>query len=100
MAGLALGNLLGAVSQATTALSKPRSLKQFLDTIDRFGLQVKNNFEVNFSGLQDATFFIQSIDIPQTKQNFATLNFDGHVVDVPMVVDWDHSFSMTVLNDA
>lgn len=100
MAGLALGNLLGAVSQATTAFSKERSLKQFLDTIDSFGIQVKNNFEVNFSGLQDATFFIQSIDIPSTKLNFATLNFDGHVVDIPTVVDWDHSFSMTVLNDA
>jgi len=100
MAGLALGNLLGAVSQATTAFSKERSLKQFLDTIDSFGIQVKNNFEVNFSGLQDATFFIQSIDIPSTKLNFATLNFDGHVVDIPTIVDWDHSFSMTVLNDA
>ena len=100
MAGLALGNLLGAVSQATTAFSKERSLKQFLDTINNFGIQVKNNFEVNFSGLQDATFFIQSIDLPSTKLNFATLNYDGHVVDIPTIADWDHTFSMTVLNDA
>ena len=100
MAGLALGNLLGAVSQATTAFSKERSLKGFLETVDRFGIQTKNNFEVNFSGLQDATFFIQSIDLPSTKLNFATLNYDGHVVDVPTVVDWDHTFSMMVLNDA
>lgn len=64
MAGLALGNLLGAVSQATTALSKERGVKSFINIIDKFGIQVKNNFEVNFSGLQDATFFIQSINIP------------------------------------
>ena len=100
MAGLALGNLLGAVSQASTAVSKERSLKQFLDTMSDFGIQVKNNFEVNFSGLQDATFFIQSIDIPSTKLNFGTLNYDGHVVDVPTIADWDHSFSMNVINDA
>lgn len=100
MAGLALGNLLGAVSQATTALSKERSLKQFLDTMNDFGLQVKNNFEVNFSGLQDATFFIQSIDLPSMKQNFATLHYNGQVVDVPINFDWDHDFQMTVLNDA
>ena len=100
MAGLALGNFLGAVSQATTALSKERSLKQFLDTMDGFGLQVKNNFEVNFSGLQDATFFIQSIDLPSTKLNTTQLHYDGQVVDVPTVYDWDHDFQMTVLNDA
>lgn len=58
MAGLTLGNFLGAVSQATTALSKERGVKQFINIINKFGIQVQNNFEVNFSGLQDATFFI------------------------------------------
>ena len=100
MAGLALGNLLEAVTQATTALSKERGVKQFINTINKFGIQVQNNFEVNFSGLQDATFFIQTIDIPQTKQNFTQLNYDGRVVDVPINHDWEHNFSMTVFNDA
>lgn len=100
MAGLALGNLLGAVTQATTALSKGKSLKSFLDTIDRFGIQVKNNFEVNFSGLEGATFFIQSINIPGMKQNFTSLKYDGREVDVPINHDWEHGFQMTVLNDA
>lgn len=100
MAGLALGNLLGAVSQVTTALSQGRSLKSFITTIDRFGLQVKNNFEVNFSGLQDATFFIQSINIPQMTQRFTSVKYAGREVDVPLVFDWDHGFTMTVLNDA
>lgn len=100
MAGLELGNLLGAVSQATTALSEGRSLKSFITTIDRFGLQVKNNFEVNFSGLQDAAFFVQSVSIPQMTQSFAQLKYAGRAVDVPLVYDWGHEFSMTVLNDA
>ena len=100
MAGLDLGNLLGAAAQATTALSKGKSLKSFIETIDRFGIQVKNNFEVNFSGLEGATFFVQSIDIPQTKQNMTSLDYDGRAVDVPINFDWDHDFSMTVLNDA
>ncbi len=56
--GLELGNLLGAAANLTSAFSKERSLKQFLKNVDKFGIQVANNFEVNFSGLQDATFFV------------------------------------------
>lgn len=58
------GGLLGAAASLTTALSNPQSLKSFLKTTDKFGFQVQNNFEVNFSGLQDITFFIQSVPIP------------------------------------
>ena len=100
MAGLALGNLLGAASQATTALSKERGVKQFINIINKFGIQVQNNFEVNFSGLADTTFFVQSIDIPQTKQNFTQLHYNGQLVEIPINYDWDHDFSMTILNDA
>lgn len=100
MAGLNVSNLLGAAANLTTALSEERTLKSFLQTMGDFGLQVKNNFEVNFSGLQDATFFIQSIDIPGVHQNFTTLNYNGRAVDVPINHDYDHGFTMTVLNDA
>ena len=62
--GIEIGNLLGAVTNATTALSKPKGVKSSLKRINDFGLQVKNNFEVNFSGLTDITFFIESIEIP------------------------------------
>ena len=51
---LELGNLLGAAANLTTALSKEKSLKAFLKNVDSFGIQVTNNFEVNFSGISDA----------------------------------------------
>ena len=56
-----VGNLLGAVSNLTTAFGKERSLKSFLKTVDDFGIQVNNNFEVNLYGLNDVTFFVQDI---------------------------------------
>ena len=62
--GLQVGNLLGAVNGVMSALSKEKSLKSFLDNINSFGVQVKNNFEVTFSGLPDTTFFITSINLP------------------------------------
>ena len=55
---LELGNILGAAANLTTATSKTKSLKAFLKNVDSFGVQVTNNFEVNFSGIEDATFFV------------------------------------------
>ena len=98
--GLQVGNLLGAVNGVMTALSKEKSLKAFLDNINSFGVQVKNNFEVTFSGLPDTTFFITSINLPQVQQNFAELYYNGRKVEVPINYDFSHEFSMTVLNDA
>lgn len=67
--GLDLGNLLGAVTNVTTVFSKETGVKAFLSTFNKYGAQVKNNFEVNFSGLQGLTFFITNISIPGMKQN-------------------------------
>lgn len=97
---LDLGNLLGGVTNATTALSKETGVKAFLSTFKKYGAQVKNNFEVNFSGLSDLTFFITNISVPGIKQNTTPLNYDGRVVDIPINFDFDHEFSMTVRNDA
>lgn len=98
--GLQVGNLLGAASSLTTALSKPKTPKSFMEMVDSFGIQVKNNFEVNFSGLTDVTFFITNISIPQLNQNFTELYYNGRKVDVPINYDYSHEFTMTVLNDA
>lgn len=98
--GLQLGNLLGAVANITTALGEEKGIKSFLHKINGVGLQVANNFEVNFSGLEQATFFIQSIDLPGLHQNFTELYYDGRKVDIPINHEYDHEFSMTVLNDA
>lgn len=97
---LALGNLLGAVANASTALSEEKSLKSFLQNINDFGVQVKNNFEVNFSGLQDITFRVTDISLPQIKVNTAELFYDGRSIQVPVNYDYEHDFSMTILNDA
>lgn len=97
---LELGNLLGAAANLTTAVSKEKSLKAFLKNVDKFGVQVSNNFEVNFSGISDATFFVQSIDFGGIKQNFTTLHYDGREIDIPINHDYQHEGNMTILNDA
>lgn len=98
--GLELGNLLGAAANLTSTLSKERSLKSFLKNFDKFGAQVANNFEVNFSGIQDATFFVQSINFGGLKQNSATLHYNGREVYVPMNYEYEHSGTMSIINDA
>lgn len=94
-----MAGLLEAVTSITTMTSKPHGVQGFLQTINKVGVQVKNNFEVNFSGLQDVTFFIQNIDLPGMKQNFTELYYDGRKVDIPINCEYEHEFSMTVLND-
>ena len=98
--GLQVGNLLGAAANLTTALSKEKTVKSFLDSVNSFGIQVKNNFEVNFSGLTDITFFVSSISVPQLQQNFSEIYYNGRKVDIPINYDYTHEFSMTVINDA
>ena len=97
---LELGNLLGAAANLTTATSKEQSLKAFLRNVNSFGIQVTNNFEVNFSGISDASFFVQSIDFGGIKQNFTTLHYDGREVDIPINHEYQHEGNMTILNDA
>ena len=60
--GLELGNILGAASNLTSSFGKTKSLKSFLKTMDDFGIQVNNNFEVNIYGLNDVTFFVQDVN--------------------------------------
>lgn len=97
---LQFGNLLGAVANVTTILNKEKSLKSFLDNIDDFGVQTKNNFEVNFSGLSELTFRIQTINLPTIKANTTTVYYDGRSIPVLINYDFEHDFSMTLLNDA
>lgn len=77
---LELGNLLGAAANLTTAVASGKSLKKFLSTYDDFGIQVQNNFEVNIAGLEDITFFAQSIDFGSVTRNFHTLHYAGRSV--------------------
>ena len=97
---LALGNLLGAVANATTAVDHEKTLKSFLTNINDFGVQVKNNFEVNFSGLQDITFRVTDMTLPTVKANTTEIFYDGRSIPVTINYDYEHDFSMTILNDA
>ena len=100
MAGVALGNILGAVTGITAAVSGEDGVKQFIDTIHSYGLQVKNNFEVNFSGLESMKFFVNSITIPGMRLNTSEIYYNGRQITVPVSVEYDHDFNMTVLCDA
>ena len=96
-----LGNLLGAAANITTAFSKGKSLKSFLEHIDDVGIQVQNNFEVNFSGLEDVTFFVQSINFSGINMTFEDLYYNGRSIPIPCgIYDYDHSASMEIINDA
>ena len=97
---LQLGGLIGAVTQVATAVQGDKSLKSFLASVGKLGIQVANNFEVNFSGLNDVSFYVQSISIPSLTLNFTDVMYDGKKVEVPVNYDWNHDFSMNVINDA
>lgn len=53
-----LGGILGAAANLTTLMSKEKGAESFIKNVDKFGIQVKNNFEVNFSGFEGVTFFL------------------------------------------
>ena len=57
-----VGNILSAAANLTTAYGKDKSLKAFLKTVDDFGIQVANHFEVNLYGLNDITFYVQEVN--------------------------------------
>ena len=57
-------------------------------------------FEVNFSGLEAVTFRIQDITLPTVKSNTTEIVYDGRSIPVTVNYDFEHDFSMTILNDA
>lgn len=98
--GLALGNLLGAVNSAMTGFASNSSLKNFMSTMDKLGIQITSRYEAIFSAIPQATFFITQINTPSIKQNTTNLYFDGKLVEIPVNFEYEHDFSMTVINDA
>lgn len=92
------GEILGAVTQLQGGGNL--GIKAFLDQVGKLGVQVKNNFEVNFSAFKDFSFYIQSIDLPGVRQNFTEIYYDGRKIDIPINHEYEHEFNMTVLNDA
>lgn len=97
---LDIGNLLGAAANLTTATAKGKSLKSFIQTVNDFGIQVTNNFEVNLFGLEDITFFVQEVTFGGMSRKFSELHYKGRSIPIPTYIDYDHSGSLKVLNDA
>lgn len=77
-----------------------RSLNAFLNNINNFGVQVQNNFEVEFEGIDGLTLFITNFELPGSKQNTCEIFYDGIKVTIPVNYEHEHEFSMTILNDA
>lgn len=76
-----------------------KSLISFLANIDKFGIQVQNNFEVEFSGIEGLTFFVQTFELPGSKQNTCEIFYDGIKITIPVNYEHEHEFSMTIIND-
>ena len=99
---MAIENLLGAFTQINTAFKKDEgeaSLQKFYKKISEYGTIVKSRYEVSFSGIDDLTFFISDIDVPQIRMNVTQVYYEGQMVEIPQNFEFDHDFSMTVLCD-
>ena len=100
---ISLGNALGAVTQVQTGLANPqgeKTLLDFINKINQYGVSLKARYEVNFSGIEDLTFFVSDISVPEIRQNFGTISFEGKTVEIPINFEYGHDLTLTLLNDA
>ena len=99
---ISLGNALGAVTQVQTGLANSageKSLLDFINKINQYGVSIKARYEVNFSGIEDITFFVTDITVPDLRQNFGNIYFEGKSVEVPINIEYGHDMTLTMLND-
>ena len=75
------------------------SVLQFLNMISKYGTLMNANYEVSFSGIRDITFFVTSINIPSIKRHFTSVLYEGQMVEIPQMIEYEHDFNMTILND-
>ena len=100
---ISIGNALGAVTQIQTGFAKntgEKSLLDFINKINKYGVTLKAKYEVNFSGIENITFFVTDISVPELRQNFGQVFFAGKSVEVPINFEYGHDVAMTLLNDA
>lgn len=97
--GLDFSNLMGAASKLASSYGEEKSLKGFLSTIGNFGVTIKSRYEVNFSGIEDITYFVTNISVPGVKMNTMEINFAGKKVEIPINYEYEHDFTLTILND-
>lgn len=75
------------------------SLKDFLQTLTTYGVQINSNYMVEYSGMNGLQFMVQQINTPELKTTNGTLYYKGRVVNVPVNYEQGHDFTMTVIND-
>lgn len=99
---LSLGNALGGLTRIQTGTAKSsgeKTLIDFIDKINKYGISLKAKYEVNFSGIEDITFFVTDITVPEIRQNFGQIFFEGKSVEIPVNIEYGHDFTMTLIND-
>lgn len=100
---ISIGNALAAVTQVQTGLansSGEKSLMDFIGKMNQYGVSLKAKYEVNFSGIEGITFFVNDINVPELRQNFGNVFFEGKSVEVPINYEYGHDVTMILLNDA
>lgn len=103
--GFSLGSVVNSVANISSrksdkGKSKESSLYEFMNTMSSVGVQIKSNFEVEFSQIGGFQFFCQSINIPGLKSNNAELHYKGRSLQVPINCEQEHNFQLTVINDS
>ena len=99
---ISISNALGAFTQAQTGLANSQgeaTLLDFINKINQYGVTLKAKYEVNFSGIEGLTFFVSDISVPDVRQNFGNVWFEGKTVEIPINIEYGHDMTMTLLND-
>ena len=93
-----------------------RGLEHFLETFADKKALVPSQFEIkfiyNYNGsylesqpnesentLELLACYAQDINIPSLRQNFTEIYYNGQSIELPQSYEYEHDFSMTVLND-
>lgn len=100
---ISIGNALGAITQVQTGQansSGEKTLLDFINKINKYGVSLRAKYEVNFSGIEDITFFVTDISLPDVRQNFGNVYFEGKGVEIPINIEYGHDMQLTLLNDA
>lgn len=103
--GFSLGSVVNSVANISSrksdkGKSKESSLYEFMNTMSSVGVQIKSNFEVEFSQIGGFQFFCQSINIPGLKSNNMEIYYKGRSIQVPINSEQEHNFQLTVINDS
>lgn len=100
---MSLGQLFNTAANMAGAFGGEKgpgkSLKDFLGAISNYGVQIKSNYEVVYSGFGGISFFVQSINVPGIKANTGTLYWKGRQVTIPINSEQEHEVQMTIIND-